>query len=123
MDRNMPVWAPASGQVLYAGRPSRAWQGVVVVRHTMPGGVYVDSRSAHLDQIFVSQGQWIKRGHLLGTTGRNLTDDGPGPFHLHFEICLSDLVARDPGFWPAPEDLQTVLENWTNPRDWIAARR
>lgn len=123
LDRNMPVYAPASGQVVYAGVPSNAWQGVVIVRHVDPDGPVAYSRSAHLGQIFVEEGQWLKRGTMLGLTGRNMTDEGPGPFHLHFEICVTELVAQDPGYWPPAEKLQIVQENWVDPRAWIAARR
>lgn len=121
-DRNMPVYAAASGRVTYAGMPNNAWQRVVVMEHRAPDGTRSYSRYAHLGDIVVSEGQWLRRGQMLGIVGRNMTDDGPGPFHLHFDVSHTTALLANPGHWPG-ENRQGVVDNYREPKAWIEARR
>ena len=124
-DKNRPVYAMAGGKVVYAGVPSEAWQGVVIIRHTLPSGANVFSRTAHLlkDEIRVQPEQWVKKGAWIGLTGFNKTTLGQGPFHVHVEICKTMLVANDPGFWVPPNNLQIVLANWEDPKAWLLSHQ
>lgn len=121
-DRNMPVYAAASGRVTYAGMPNNAWQRVVVMEHRAPDGTRSYSRYAHLGDIVVGEGQWLRRGQMLGIVGRNMTDEGPGPFHLHFDVSHTTALLANPGHWPG-ENRQGVVDNYREPKAWIEARR
>lgn len=121
LDRNMPVYAVASGQVAYAGVPSNSWRNVVVVKHVEPGGEASYSRYAHLGDTMVEEGTWIKRGTMVGIVGRNMTSDGPGPYHLHFDISPTEALERDPGDWPGT-DRTRVQVDYKDPKAWILER-
>lgn len=123
-DRNMPLYPAADGLVVYAGTPSSAWQGVVVVRHVEPSGNVMYTRYAHMAQILVKAGQWVKRHVNLGTIGRNyLPSSGEwGPFHLHFDISNTSILDAEPGYWPG-DNAQGVLDNFVDPLNFILGRR
>ncbi len=122
MDRNMPVYASGSGYITYAGIPSTGWQGVVVIRHVLPDDRIRYTRYGHLGQLFVEGGNWVKRGTMLGLTGRNVTSDGPGPFHLHFEVSRTDILEQYPSYWPG-FDYNAVVEHFVDPKQFIIAQR
>lgn len=58
---------------------------------------------AHLSRIFVTNGQEIKKGQLIGIMG----DTGVGTKHLHF------------GLVPPCKPLSNLLENCVNPVPWL----
>lgn len=80
-DRSMPdVAAADSGTVMVAGWPSPwAYGNRVMIDH---GNGYV-TLYAHLNKIYVSAGQKVSRGQVLGQMGSTGRSTGP---HLHFEI-------------------------------------
>lgn len=125
MDRNKPVYAAASGKVTYAGVPSQAWQGVVIIRHQdAAGAVMAYTRYAHLqpDEITVRAEDWVKVGEMVGLTGRNMVGSSAGPFHLHFDVSTTSALLNDPGHWPG--DNRTVVQaHYVDPKAWILARR
>ena len=49
----------------------------------------------HMDSIKVKQGDWIKKGQVIGTIGSTGIASGP---HLHFGLSVND-VRVDPTFW------------------------
>lgn len=120
LDRNKPVYAVASGKVTYSGVPSNGWQGVVVIRHQLANGQFVYTRYAHLqpEEILVVAEDWVKVGEILGLTGRNITTLGPGPYHLHFDISTSNILASQPGHWPG-DNLNLVMQHYVDPKAWI----
>ena len=75
--------AVASAQGLVADISLDSWSGgyghYIVLSH--PNGM--KTHYAHLDQIFVSLGQYVKQSDLIGTVGR--TGDASG-CHVHFEV-------------------------------------
>ncbi len=75
------VGSTAAGQVTVAtwGPSYGNW---VEIDH---GGGY-RSRYAHLDQIWVWEGQWISSNHFIGTVGNTGNSTGA---HLHFEIIIN----------------------------------
>lgn len=85
-----PVLAAKSGRVEFAG-----WGGgygnLVELDHGSTG-----TRYAHLEAIYVYQGQTVAQGQQIGLVGSTGRSTGP---HLHFEIMMSSgdgWVALDP---------------------------
>jgi murein DD-endopeptidase MepM/ murein hydrolase activator NlpD len=74
------VMASSGGTVTQAG-----WSGsygyMILITH--PGGT--QTRYAHLSKIFVSAGQTVSQGEVIGKTGNTGRSTGP---HLHFEILI-----------------------------------
>lgn len=81
------VMAASSGVVVEAG-----WNGsygyTVLIAH--PDGKY--TRYAHLSRLFVSYGQSVSQGGVIGLSGNTGNSTGP---HLHFEIIVNG-VRVDP---------------------------
>ena len=82
-----PVYAAASGVVRIA-RNHASYGNYVRLLH--PGGD--ETIYAHLQYLFVRQGQQIQAGQCLGTVGQ--TGNATGP-HLHFELLHAG-VRYDP---------------------------
>lgn len=85
-----PVLAAKAGRVDFAGW-SDGYGNLVELDHGSTG-----TRYAHLDAIYVSQGQQIAQGQQLGIVGSTGRSTGP---HLHFEIMVPSgdgWVALDP---------------------------
>jgi murein DD-endopeptidase MepM/ murein hydrolase activator NlpD len=81
-----PVSAVANGVVSLARDFKRSWGNVIVIRHAYYEGgelKYADSLYAHLDKIFVAEGQPVNRGQEIGLVGNAHGLYHP---HLHFEI-------------------------------------
>jgi len=75
-----PVLAADSGKVVIAGWPDNVGYGNrVLIDH---GNGFM-TLYAHLDKIFVSAGQTVKRGDQIGQMGSSGRSTG---IHLHFEI-------------------------------------
>lgn len=86
--------------------------GVVLVNPTTTGSAYgskpvilraagIDHVLGHLDSVAVSDGERVRAGQLLGSSGMSGTEDLDGP-HLHFETRPAGATvesATDP--WPA----------------------
>ncbi len=77
--RGTPVRAVRNGEVAYAGTPSPAYGGLVVLRHA--GGVY--TVYSNLDSVGVVRGEAVEGGRVLGTSGPARRGLGP---HVHFEV-------------------------------------
>lgn len=96
-DRGQPVYAIRGGEVTFAGHLD-VWGNVIVIRHDpLPDGRVPYSRSAHVDKMFVEKGERVSRGDAIATIGQ---DEGGGPYHLHFDISLTDVLAEKPWDWP-----------------------
>jgi len=76
--RYTELYAARSGKVSYAGWMS-GYGKLIIIKH---GNGY-ETRSAHLNNIYVKVGQSVKQGALIGKTGMTGRVTGP---HLHFEI-------------------------------------
>ena len=76
-----PVYAPAPGDVVFAG--NRIVTGLSVIIEHLPGvfGLYY-----HLDRIDVRPGVRVDRGAALGTVGATGLATGP---HLHWEVRVA----------------------------------
>jgi murein DD-endopeptidase MepM/ murein hydrolase activator NlpD len=77
-----PVVATADGEVLFAGQ-SKTFGNIVILEHAYN----VVTKYAHNAQLFVREGQKVRRGQkiaLVGNTGRST-----GP-HLHYEVWVNN---------------------------------
>jgi len=92
LDYRMPIGTPvtttASGRVMFAGTlPIRG--NYVLVDHGW--GIY--SGYAHLSELLVVPGQWVRKGDVIALSGLNGRSAGA---HLHWEMTVS-------GAWVNPE--------------------
>jgi murein DD-endopeptidase MepM/ murein hydrolase activator NlpD len=78
-DVGTDVFAAADGVVRYAGRTQGGYGLVVDIAH----GYGYSTLYAHLSRSFVRSGERVKRGELIGKSGRSGLVSGP---HLHYEI-------------------------------------
>ena len=74
-----PVWAAASGEVIYTGNDLSSFGNVVIVRHS--GGWM--TAYAHLANIAVHKGQQLNQGSVVGYVGSSGSAEKP---QLHFGI-------------------------------------
>lgn len=89
---NKPVLAMGSGIVIYSGLLG-GYGNLVAIRHGKNGIWYIETRYAHLKEIWVKSGQTIKKGQPIGLLGGRPIDPGSGRTtseHLHLEIGLRD---------------------------------
>ncbi|MCL2408618.1 MAG: peptidoglycan DD-metalloendopeptidase family protein [Oscillospiraceae bacterium] len=82
-----PIFAADYGEVIFSG-----WNGgfgnAITIRHDNGD----ETLYAHLNEIFVSVGDWVYQGQIIGAMGTTGTSTG---VHLHFEIII-DGVQVDP---------------------------
>jgi murein DD-endopeptidase MepM/ murein hydrolase activator NlpD len=99
-----PVLAAKAGRVEFAG-----WGGgygnLIELDHGSTG-----TRYAHLEAIYVAQGQNVAQGQQIGIVGSTGRSTGP---HLHFEIMVSSgdgWIALDPS--PYLNRIASIVTNW-----------
>lgn len=76
------VFATGDGKVTFAGNKRRSHQGNLIV---LDHGDKLETRYAHLSDFAVKKGQKVKRGDLIGYSGR--PSNGKGPC-LHYEVLI-----------------------------------
>jgi len=81
-DSKEPVLNMYDGVVSKVRRNTGAYWNYVAVKHTRNGGIFY-TWHAHLDDIFVVEGQTVASGHLLGELGGT-----GGPWNEHDHIML-----------------------------------
>jgi murein DD-endopeptidase MepM/ murein hydrolase activator NlpD len=74
-----PVYAADSGFVTFAGWTDVGYGNLVVIDHRNG----YETRYAHLQAFFVTAGQSVGQGTVIGTIGSTGNSSGP---HVHFEI-------------------------------------
>ncbi|MBQ7269720.1 MAG: M23 family metallopeptidase [Bacteroidales bacterium] len=79
MRRGSPVYVTGDGIVEEASFNIGGYGRVVTVNH----GFGYKTRYAHLNRMYVHEGQRVKRGTLIGTVGTTGKSTGP---HLHYEV-------------------------------------
>jgi murein DD-endopeptidase MepM/ murein hydrolase activator NlpD len=76
-----PIRAAADGVVLYAG-PRGGYGNATIIDH----GASLATLTAHQSAIYVTVGQRVKRGQVIGAVGCTGFCTGP---HLHFEVRVN----------------------------------
>ncbi len=82
-DLGDPIFAVANGYVKGVQDHGGGWGWVIRIIHMNEDSSLVESIYAHCDTVFVSMGNWIKRGSKIGTIGNA---HGSYLAHLHFEM-------------------------------------
>ncbi|MCX7787931.1 MAG: M23 family metallopeptidase [Spirochaetes bacterium] len=88
--RGTPVGASAAGRVAFAG--PRILTGNTVVLEHLPG---VYTLYYHLDRIDVKEGNQVKEGERIGTSGATGLITGP---HLHWEVRVGGIPVNPDAF-------------------------
>ena len=93
-DCNDPFYSTAEGCVMDVMASTTDW-GSAAIEHYYPPS-YWTSQYGHAYQVYVSVGQWVRRGKLIGRVG-GTADGGADSFacHLHFEIREPDHTDRN----------------------------
>lgn len=111
-----PVYAVSWGVVTYAERVQlqgyTVWGNLVVIRHELPSGAMVWSRSAHVENMLVSEGEIVRPGQRIASVGNAY---GVYAYHLHFDIIRNPV---DPWDWPGPY-LERVYRDYYDPISFL----
>ncbi|MBF0369857.1 MAG: M23 family metallopeptidase [Magnetococcales bacterium] len=79
-DMNTPIHATADGVVEWAGFHKKSGYGnLILVRHNYG----FKTAFGHLAEVSVKNGEFVRRGDILGRTGNSGLSSGP---HLHYEV-------------------------------------
>ena len=84
-----PILAAASGVIEYATWSDGGYGNMIDIRHA-DGTI---TRYAHMNELYVKEGQTVGQGQMIGTMGSTGFSTGP---HLHFEIRPNGGSAIDP---------------------------
>lgn len=82
-----PIRAAEGGKVIYSG-----WYYGYGYLIKLDHGNGIKTKYAHCSRILVNQGQYVKKGQLIGKVGNTGNSTGP---HLHFEVVAKN-VNLDP---------------------------
>ncbi|TVQ47737.1 MAG: M23 family metallopeptidase [Gloeocapsa sp. DLM2.Bin57] len=93
-----PIVAVADGKIETA-RDLNGYGLIVIIRHQQNTR---ESRYAHLSQIFVQPGEYVKEGTVIGLSGNTGMSTGP---HLHFEWR-----ELEQGIWVATDPSQLLAQ-------------
>jgi murein DD-endopeptidase MepM/ murein hydrolase activator NlpD len=77
------------------------------------------SRYAHVESMIVQVGQRVRRGEQIARVGNAF---GQWAYHLHFDLSPTTILETQPEHWPG-RDLNGVLGNYVDPRDFISKNR
>lgn len=79
----VPLFASEDGKVTRANWSS-GYGKLIIIKHSDG----YETRYAHLNKMNVRAGQWVKKGQLIGQTGKTGRITGP---HLHFEVRKNEV--------------------------------
>lgn len=88
--RGALIQASNGGRVSLA-MPMKSNGNIVLINH----GHGITTIYSHLDEILVKEGDWVKRGHIIGKMGSTGIANGP---HLHFGFSVNN-IRVDPLPW------------------------
>ena len=119
-DRHAPVYATASGVVVFAARLP-TWGNVIIVKHDplLGSGRVMYSRSAHVEEMIVQVGERVQRGQQIARVGNAF---GQWAYHLHFDLSPTSILETEPQHWPG-RNYQALIANYIDPREFIEKNR
>ncbi len=120
-DRGAGVFAVASGTVTFVGT-LRVWGQIVIIHHdpVEPQGNAVWARYAHVAEVRVRAGDRVQRGQQIAVIGK--PEPSGAPYHLHFDICTSDVLEQTPDHWPRLSYTE-LITHYTDPREFLRENR
>jgi len=83
--RGTKLVSTADGKVIEKGFEANGYGNYIVIKHKY--GFY--TRYAHLDKVYVKEGQNVLQGAVIGTLGNTGLSTGP---HLHYEVRIGSQV-------------------------------
>lgn len=88
-----PIWAAAAGTVIKAstGTYGGGYGNHIVIDH----GGGLTTLYAHLEEVYVSEGNIVSQGQVIGKMGSTGRVYGPTGIHLHFEV-IKNGVKQNP---------------------------
>jgi len=117
LNAHSQVVAIGDGTVTFAKLFSTTeWGKLVVIDHGMVDGRPLFSRYGHVEDIIVTKGQTVRTGEPIAAVGNG---EELFPYHLHFDISLTEMLRTRPGHWPRTGS--QLLTNYVNPQDWLQA--
>ncbi len=119
-DAHSPVYAAASGVVVFADRLP-GWGNVIVIRHDplISTGQVLYGRYAHVEGVRVQVGDRVVRGQQICKVGNA---DGLFTYHLHFDLSPTTILETQPWHWPRMNRTE-LRANYVNPLDFILNHR
>jgi len=100
-----PIVATANGKVVIKEYEERGFGHYLVIQHKYG----FDTKYAHMQNIYVKEGQVVKQGDMIGTMGNSGLSDGP---HLHYEVRIGSQVL-DPAKFISMTDNAYKNIKWT----------
>lgn len=83
--RGKPIIAAANGKVVERKYDAMGFGNYIVIRHSYGFA----TKYAHMDNVYVEEGDIVTQGQKLGTMGNTGLSTGP---HLHFEVRIGSQV-------------------------------
>lgn len=83
--RGTKVISTADGKVIEKAFDANGYGNYIVIKHKY--GFY--TRYAHMDKVYVKEGQNVEQGEVIGTLGSTGLSTGP---HLHYEVRIGSQV-------------------------------
>lgn len=99
-----PIYATADGTVTNAGWNSGGYGNLIKVDH----GRGIETRYGHLAQMFVRDGQQVKRGQVIGRMGSTGRSTGN---HLHYEVRIDGRAVNPIPFMKSTDYLVAMQKN------------
>lgn len=121
-DHHKPIYALASGTIVYAGSGSGSWGTIIVGDGIDPlTGAPFCWRVGHVENPLVETGDPVVVGQPVAQVGDASGFYAPAGAHVHLDICLTNLLRDKPNHWPGANKQQLLL-NYTNPVTFIYSR-
>jgi murein DD-endopeptidase MepM/ murein hydrolase activator NlpD len=119
-DRGVPVYACASGEVVFASRLP-TWGNVIIIKHDplASNGQVMYSRYGHVGEMLVRVGDRVRRGQQVSVVSNAF---GRWAFHLHFDLSPTTILETNPSHWPG-KDRDATFTHYVDPREYIMANR
>ena len=114
-DCGEPVFASASGAVVFARDAGPGWGNVILIEHTAQDGTKVRSLYGHLEKIVKRSGT-VDRREQIGTVGNA---NGRYKCHLHFELRWNECPVWD----EVGSGYSDLWHGWIDPSEFIERLR